>query len=46
MCGTLRHAIAIVEAAVASFNEHPTTLNLSLDIATSSIIHHHRVALT
>jgi hypothetical protein len=38
MRGTLWHAIAIVGAAVASLNEHPTTLNLSLDIATSPII--------
>jgi hypothetical protein len=38
MRGTMRHAIAIVDATVASLNEHPTTLNLSLGIATSSII--------
>jgi hypothetical protein len=38
MHGTLWHAITIVGTAVASLNEHPTTLNLSLDIATSSTI--------
>jgi hypothetical protein len=33
MIGTLRHTVIIVGAAVASLTEHPTTLNLSLDIA-------------